>query len=148
MRSHLVLPILLTASVLGSATMLKVLDRAFALNLRAVLVRTLLVLILVGWNLLDVCFDTVGLRLLLLYDSVNLIVQTLILLEYLVVALDLLLVCVDVLDYVDAAAVELRDVDIGLAATSAVHVLLARRLLLLVNLLLRAVHLQARWITI
>jgi hypothetical protein len=98
--------------------------------------------------LLDVCFDTVGLRLLLLYDSVYLIVQTLILLEYLVVALDLLLVCVDVLDYVDAAAVELRDVDIGLAATSAVHVLLARRLLLLVNLLLRAVHLQARWITI
>lgn len=48
MRSHLVLPILLTASVLGSATMLKVLDRAFALNLRAVLVRTLLVLVLVG----------------------------------------------------------------------------------------------------
>lgn len=98
--------------------------------------------------MLDVCLNAVGLRLLLLNDSVDLIMQALILLEYLVVALDLLLVCVDVLDNVDAATVELRDVDIGLTAASAVHVLLARRLLLLVNLLLRAVHLQARWITI
>lgn len=47
MRSHLVLPSLLTASILEAATMFQVLDRAFALNLRAILVRTLLVLVLV-----------------------------------------------------------------------------------------------------
>ena len=140
MRAHLGCPILLTASVLGA--MLEVLDGALALDLCAVLRRALFVLVLVGRHLLHVRLVPVGLRLILLNDSVYLILQALVLLEYLIVAFYLFLVRVDVLHYVHPAAVQLRDVNVRLAAASAMHVLLARRLLLvLVNLLLRAVHL-------
>lgn len=84
--------------------------------------------------MLNVGLDTVGLRLLLLNYSVNLILQALVLLEDLIVTFDLFLVCANILDNIDAAAVELRNVNVGLAATRTVHVLL--RGCLLVDLLL------------
>lgn len=140
MRAYLVCPILLTASVLG--TVLEVLDRALILDLCAVLRRALFVLVLVGRHLLHIGLVPIRLRLILLYHSVYLILQALVLLKYLIVTFNLFLIRVDVLDYVDAATVQLCDVNVRLTAASAVHVLLACRLLLvLVNLLLRAVHL-------
>lgn len=84
--------------------------------------------------MLNVGLDTVGLRLLLLNYSVNLILQALVLLEYLIVTFYLFLVRANILDNIDAAAVELRNVNVGLAAARTVHVLL--RGCLLVDLLL------------
>ena len=104
MRSYFVAPILLTTSVLR--TMLEVLDGCLTLYLRTVLVCTLFILILVGRHLLNVGLDALGLRLLLLNHCVYLIMHRLILLEYLVVTLNLFLVCVYVLDNVDAALTE------------------------------------------
>jgi len=84
------------------------------------------------------------LRLLLLDHSVDLVLQPLVLLKHLIIAFYLLLVGINILNNIDAAAVKLGNMNIGLAAPSiAQHVLLGR-CLLMVHFLLRAVHLFSR----
>ena len=66
----------------------------------------------------------------------------LILFEHLVVTFYLFLVRVDILYYIDTSAIQLRDVYICLTAARTMHVLPTRRILmLLIDLLLRAIHL-------
>ena len=66
----------------------------------------------------------------------------LILFEHLVVAFYLFLVRVDILDYIDTSTIQLRNVYVCLTAACTMHVLPTRRILmLLIDLLLRAIHL-------
>ena len=122
MSAHFV-SVLLTASVL--TRLLQIFYRPLALYLPTILMRivaTLSKFVLVRRYLLNISrFNTTacirGLRLLLLNYCVDLILQPLVLLKDLIVAFNLLLVGVYILNDIDFAAIKLRDMDICLTIT-------------------------------